>query len=283
MIVAQYPCIHIETCAYCNAHCTFCSYANMSRKPGVMSNQLFDKIISELSYWPMGCPIEIVPVHYGEFFINPNWLSILQRIERHLPHTRIAIPTNGSLVDNDTVDKLVKISNLKYVGFSLYTCDPEKYEKLIGLPSKTIDKIENAAVRKRKLRPDIEVGIGTTNNESYVSAEEINQLRSRFGNIVTPHDMTNFSRNETTKNRLPCQSIFLSMVVLYDGRVCLCCYDSNGEIIIGDANESSMIDIWNSDVARAYRVLHASGERDQIHMCRKCTFEYKPEQSSRIK
>ncbi len=106
--------------------------------------------------------------------------------------------------------------------------------------------------------------------------------------------------------RLPCQQLFQRLVITYDGRVHMCCYDWAGSHTIGFVDEraytsgdralkeavakSSTItkvperifepectvqhlrDIWNSAHLRSIRHTHCQGEVNQVIPCRDCNF-----------
>lgn len=272
----NHPDVHLDTYAFCNARCVFCGYPHMTRKKGKMSRELFHHIIEDISSWDKPTR-EIVPVHYGEFFLNPDWLYILQYIQDHLPNTKIAIPTNGSLLDDNKIDELVKIKNVYWLNFSVYGYFSETYERLIGLGADTIKKVEHAVVKIHKLRPDICIQVCTTNHPSFIAEHEVELFKKKWKAFATTHVLIGNLRlnKKFMKNypsAIPCLNIFLSTIILWDGKVCLCCYDPNGELIAGDVKKNKILDIWNGELIEKYRKLHMEGERDKIPLCRSCTF-----------
>ena len=106
--------------------------------------------------------------------------------------------------------------------------------------------------------------------------------------------------------RLPCQQLFQRLVITYDGRVHMCCYDWAGAHTIGFVDEraytsgdhalkeavarSSTVsavserifepeykvqhlnDIWNSDHLQSIRHTHCQGTIQQLAPCRDCNF-----------
>jgi len=53
--------IHIETLASCNAACVFCPYPTMDRIGERMSDDLFEKILDDLSAIPADLPVTVCP------------------------------------------------------------------------------------------------------------------------------------------------------------------------------------------------------------------------------
>jgi radical SAM protein with 4Fe4S-binding SPASM domain len=60
------------------------------------------------------------------------------------------------------------------------------------------------------------------------------------------------------------------LMILWDGRVCLCCWDAEGSTVLGDVKEQSLEEIFYSDAAHTYRTWHKAGEYDKIPLCREC-------------
>jgi radical SAM protein with 4Fe4S-binding SPASM domain len=68
----------------------------------------------------------------------------------------------------------------------------------------------------------------------------------------------------------PCSHLWFSLIIAYDGRVHLCCRDTEGDHIIGDTREQTPAEIWNGDHFRELRRLHAKGRFDEIPACKPC-------------
>jgi hypothetical protein len=244
----------------------------MTRQKGKMDLNLFKKIIDEAKTWCS--PLEICPVHYGEFFLNKDWLQILQYIEEKLPHCKISIPTNGSKFTDEVIDELVKIKNLHYVSFSLYSDVPDTYRTMIGLPEETIQIIERSLIKLREKRPDVLVCLGSTSNSLFLSPIEMRNLKIKWGELIALHDITlnqshNFHKSFHTTEI--CSELYHGLYILWNGKVCACCMDANGELEVGDANASSIMEIWNGEPLKRLRRLHEENKRNEIPLCDSCT------------
>jgi len=68
-----------------------------------------------------------------------------------------------------------------------------------------------------------------------------------------------------------CHRALSQVMILVDGRVSICCFDGNGEHILGDMNTQSLREMYSSEVAVNFRQMHADGRRQEIPMCRDCT------------
>jgi radical SAM protein with 4Fe4S-binding SPASM domain len=68
-------------------------------------------------------------------------------------------------------------------------------------------------------------------------------------------------------NRKSCTMIQRHLTVLWDGRVALCCFDYNGQVILGDLNHQSMKEIWDGN--QWMRDKHDRLDFD-LPLCRDC-------------
>ena len=270
------PNLHLEVTAKCCARCVFCGYRYIKRKKGEMSRELISKILDELAGWekPMK---EIVPVHYGEFFLRKDWFEILKEIEEKLPNTSIAIPTNGYPLEIDDAAKLAQISTLKYLSFSVYAFFDETYERLIGLPAENMEKISKLINVLMPLRNDLRIAVGTTNTPPFMTDYENGLFKERWKDLAQTHviianKQINPELQKTFPYPISCFTIFGSMAILWDGKAVACCFDPNGELEVGDACKEKVLDIWRGERMKELQRKHMEGLRDEIELCKSCTF-----------
>ena len=270
------PNLHLEMTAQCCANCVFCGYRYIKRKKGEMSRELISKILDESAGWekPMN---EIVPAHYGEFFLRKDWFEILKEIEEKLPNTSIAIPTNGYPLETDDAVKLAQISTLKYLSFSVYGFFDETYERLIGLPAENMEKIRRFIKVLKPLRNDLRIAVGTTNTPPFMTDYENHLFNEKWQDLAQTHSiMANKQINPELQKTFPypisCFTIFGSMAILWDGKAVACCFDPNGELEVGDACKEKVLDIWNGEKMKELQRKHVEGLRDEIELCKSCTF-----------
>ncbi len=147
--------IRLDTTTACNAKCDSCHRFTTDRK-GTMPVELYTEIINDISRWEEPL-FELIPVNYGEFFLYEHWFDLLNLIKEKLPRTRVAIPTNGSLIDEETIKKLITIPNIWVINFSINGFFKETYESFMGLPAENMDRIHRTVMRLKTLRPDITI------------------------------------------------------------------------------------------------------------------------------
>jgi sulfatase maturation enzyme AslB (radical SAM superfamily) len=267
------PNVHLDTISYCNSKCIFCMYHNMQREKKKISWALFKKVVDEIGTWD--AETDVMPHHYGEFFLQPKWFTLLRYIGDNAPNAHLAIATNGSRLDNDAIDKLLSIQNLKSITFSVYAYFPATYKKLIGLPIDTLKKLENAIERISQERKDVEIVIGYS--PQLLEPHEL-QLFSEYWSgkkaILLPHIIT-FNHNIINVTDLSCNKIcpnlFEELMVLNNGVVSGCCFDAEGEIFLGNAYDSTLLNIWHGEKIRHFRDLHLQFRRSEISICKSCS------------
>lgn len=61
------------------------------------------------------------------------------------------------------------------------------------------------------------------------------------------------------------------IMVMWDGRVSLCCFDGEGEVVFGDLNHQTIRAVFDGEMAMNYRKAHAEGRRGELKLCATCT------------
>ena len=59
--------------------------------------------------------------------------------------------------------------------------------------------------------------------------------------------------------------------ILSNGDVILCCNDYSKKVILGNVNNSTIKEIWNSKQYQTIRDLNNSGDYDKILICKNCS------------
>ena len=270
--------LRIELTSFCNAHCHPCHRHLMLRKPSHMDWNLVEKVVNEASQLPERLQ-EIVLSDFGETMLYPAWERATQLVARKLPFTRLVLPTNGTLLTDEVVEKLARLPTLKLVNLSINAYLPETYTAFHKLPASNLKVIEAAAVRLRKLRPDIILWLSMVRAAEYQSEKEVELFRehwSKFGQVQI--NQANYAgvpgREPLTPVNLPCRSLFSDLVVLAEGQCLSCCFVAEPlpELVVGDASRESLMEIWHSRGFGEIRQLHLTGRRAELEICRSCTF-----------
>ena len=76
--------------------------------------------------------------------------------------------------------------------------------------------------------------------------------------------------DERTIGRFPCVIMWYALVVNWNGEVTFCSVDWNTEIKLGNVNQQTLHQIWNSPQARAARNSQIEGQWGRYPVCRDC-------------
>lgn len=259
--------IQIESSTVCNARCLFCPHSKMTREHGVMSDVIFHKIVKEGK--EMGVK-HFTPFLNGEPFLFPKifeWLDYLkkERVETHLF-------TNASLLNKEKIDRLVVYKHIKFVYCSFHGATKETYQRVMG------------NLNFEKTKENIKYLIAKASFPVYASmvvfeenVHEKEEFKKMWGKYTNFTRLFNWGGNikskyERTGTRVPCERVMRYMTILWDGRVCLCCMDSDGEVILGNLNKQSLREIWENN--QWLRDKHQNLDFD-TKLCRSCNFNTK--------
>ena len=67
-----------------------------------------------------------------------------------------------------------------------------------------------------------------------------------------------------------CTRLFKQAYILWNGDMVLCCTDYTRKVVLGNVDETSIREVWNSPRAVQIRRLYAEGFMDQIPLCKDC-------------
>jgi hypothetical protein len=260
--------VQIESTNICNAKCVFCPRDDMHRRQGIMSVELFRKIVDE----SVALGITHVRMHnYGEAFIDKRLVEKV-RYAKEKGIQEVGVISNGSLITEKVARGMIE-AGLDAINISVDASGKEVFESTrIGLKyDKVIANIERL-VRLRAesgmRRPKLILSFVRQNN----SADEqafIEHWRT-IADKVHVTDLHNWAGTLNTESDVnyPCYRPWLTFTVLWDGRVSLCCADFDGKTVLGDLNTSTIQEIWNAEPYRNARRQHLESGGPDI--CRSC-------------
>ena len=260
--------VQIESTNICNAKCVFCPRDEMHRRQGIMTVELFRKIVDECA--DLG--ITHIRMHnYGEAFIDRKLVEKV-RYAKQKGIREVGMISNGSLITEPVARGMID-AGLDAINISVDASGKEVFESTrIGLKyDKVIANIERL-VRLRdesgKRRPKLILSFVRQNN----SADE-QAFIEHWGSIADKIHVTDLHNWAGTLNKesdvnFPCYRPWLTFTVLWDGRVSLCCADFDGRTILGNLNTHSIADVWNAEPYRNARRQHLESGGPDI--CRAC-------------
>jgi len=257
----RYPTkINVESSTACNAKCTFCTRYDMTRKHGMMTDELFHKVIKEGK--EMGVK-QYSPFLMGEPFVFPRIWEWLDYMEEE--GVQANLYTNGIFVD---IDRLIKYKNIRYLNFSVNAATKETHAKVMRGPDFDVVK-KNLEYAFEKCPFMVRASFVVTEDNQH----EIEDFKKMFKKT----EVTGFSNwtggrsDALARNgeKKPCYVLYHQMTILYDGTVVPCCMDYDGKQTMGDANTQHLKDIWEH--SQWMRDKHDKYEFD-TYVCRDCNY-----------
>ena len=260
--------VQIESTNICNAKCVFCPRDEMHRRQGVMSFDLFKKIVDECA--ELG--ITHVRVHnYGEPFIDRRLVEKV-RYAKGKGIQEVGMISNGSLITEEVARGMIE-AGLDAINISVDAGGREVFESTrIGLKyDKVIDNVERLVRLRAELgrrRPKLILSFVRQNNSADEQAfiEHWKAIADKI-HITDLHNWAGTLNRESGVN-YPCYRPWLTFTVLWDGRVSLCCADFDGRTVLGDLNSSTIQEVWNAEPYRNVRRVHLESGGPDI--CRSC-------------
>jgi len=260
--------VQIESTNICNAKCVFCPRDDMHRRQGIMSVDLFRKIVDEC----VELGITHVRMHnYGEAFIDKKLVEKV-RYAKQQGIKEVGMISNGSLITDQIARGMID-AGLDAINISVDASGKEvfestriglKYDKVIG----NIERLVRLRAESGKRRPKLILSFVRQNNSADEQAfiEHWRAIADKI-HVTDLHNWAGTLNKESDVN-YPCYRPWLTFTVLWDGRVSLCCADFDGKIILGDLNTHSIAEIWNAEAYRDVRRQHLESGGPDI--CRAC-------------
>ena len=227
--IPPFSSIEFSNNGLCNRRCFFCPRADPELFPNInehLSFDLFKKILGELAAIDYRGRISF------SGFCEPLLTKDLERYiaegKKACPRITIEISSNGDALVPDRLKSLFE-SGLDNIRLSLYedSSQDEKFMKMkndLGLNGKQF------ILRRRYLTAKKSYGLTISNRAGSVTL--IND------NVIVE------SLKEPMKQ--PCHYPFYKMMVDYDGKVLICSNDWAKKLIVGDLNDQTVFEVWNS-------------------------------------
>jgi MoaA/NifB/PqqE/SkfB family radical SAM enzyme len=260
--------VQIESTNICNAKCVFCPRDEMHRRQGVMTVDLFRKVVDECA--ELG--ITHVRMHnYGEAFIDRRLVEKVRYAkQRGIPE--VGLISNGSLITDDVARGIIE-AGLDAINISVDASGKEVFEKTrIGLKyDKVIANIERLVrIRGELGRKRPKLILSFVRQDNSLDEQAFIEHWRTIADKIHVTDLHNWAGTLHTRSDVnyPCYRPWLTFTVLWDGRVSLCCADFDGRTVLGDLRSSSIKEIWNAEpYVRVRREHLESGGPD---ICRSC-------------
>ncbi len=273
--------VYVELTNICNARCTICATPAMKRPREIMSKELFRKIVTECG--ERGAT-KILPFLHGESLLVPGVIDYFREARELAPSAHINLTTNGSRLTEEVSEDFLREDLIDSLIVSVDGGDKATFEGIrLGL---NYDEVRNNVLRfirrRRELGKDLpRVSI------AMVTVDENKHTRKKFRDEWQEADEVRYSvyfnwagqlDNEgRTVNKINfCERMYHYITILADGRVAMCCFDSEAEYAVGDVSTQSLHEVWHSEAFDKLRTFLYRRDFDQLKICGKCDYVNHP-------
>lgn len=257
--------ISLETFAFCNAACTFCPYPTIERKGEKMSDDLIDKIIREMRDFQK--PFFFSPFKVNEPLLDKRLIDICRRVEIETKGVN-RIFTNGAPLTQRKIDEIASLERVQHLWVSLNTHIPDDYEELMGIPFiKTAKRLDN--LHEQDFPHKVVLSTVGYPNEDF--RYYCFQRWPLFDSVaIRKTSWLGYTQAQDTEIPAePCARWF-ELSIMSSGVVSLCCMDGEGQFPLGDLNNSTLLEVYNSPHWRERRKGLLS--RLDVDVCKTCTY-----------
>lgn len=269
--------VYIELTNACNARCTICATPAMKRPREFMPVSLFRKIVDECGRHKAR---KILPFLHGETLLVPGILDYFRYIRRAAPETHVNLTTNGSRLSAEMTEAFLSEGLLDSVIVSIDGGDRKTFEKIrLGLKYDRVCANVRHFIRRRnemgKSRPTVSIAM--------VTVDENKHTRESLQEVWRDADEVRFSvyfnwagkleNNGRSPNKINfCERLYHYITILADGRVAMCCFDSEAEHTVGDVRRQTVRQVWHSEEFREKRRLLYEKRFDRLPLCARCDY-----------
>ena len=263
--------VKIEISPRCNYRCGFCALRTREVQPKWdMDFGLFKRITCEMR----DAGVEEIGVFYlGESFMNPRLLvDCIRYLKHELAIPYVFLTSNASMAFPEAVEECMK-AGLDSLKWSVNAADEKQFETIMGVAGKLFyNALEN--IRSAwQTRQDTRYKTGLYASSIQYDGEQQTKMEQLLAQQVLPYvdkhywlplysmgafatqreeqlgyrpTAGNQGRIGALREPLPCWSAFTEGHVTAEGKLSACCFDAKATWTMGDLNNVSFMEAWNS-------------------------------------
>jgi radical SAM protein with 4Fe4S-binding SPASM domain len=294
--------LFIEPTNLCNFRCTPCVHGSENTRNDLkplrhMEMGLYKKVIRELQEWE-GPRLKLLRLAMlGEPFVNPEFCEMVRIAKEAKVAERVDTFSNGSLLTGENAAKLVEYG-LEMIRFSIYAANNRRHQDVTKTTC-SVETIRDNIKRLREMRdahgktkPYIFVKMFDTYSaendrffEMYrgiadeIGLEKVHNATRYSGNDLVKmyyHDSGKENRanqeydNGLHKSRIACPRPFMAMVINNIGDCLMCTHDPAKGTKIGNANESTLRELWTGQHMFQFRKMLLEDRKHENRICAHC-------------
>lgn len=272
----EYPVmINIEPSLRCNSNCIMCPRTKANRPIGDMDFKFYEKFIRQVAEFG---PIKIINFHKdGEPLMNERLEDMINLAKKLKACEFTHFNTNALSLDRERTKKLLN-SGIDDITMSVDAVTEDTFKKVKNVES--LEKVEKninglLSLRKNLKIPWVRVKMCAMNE----TEKEVDAFIKRWESIAdevqiqTIHNYGGAIEQEariSPEMRYPCQFLWSSITVDWDGLVSLCSVDYQRAEFIADLNTQSVRQAFLCEEYKFFRSQHIQGNYNCHKMCANC-------------
>ena len=283
--------INIDPSDICNFQCKFCPTGDrelmkmtQGRNHGVMDFELYKKIIDDICEFQK--PIKVLRLYKdGEPLLNPRFAEMIRYAKAKKCSERIDTTTNASLL-NPQKNLEIADAGLDRINISIEGMNTNQYWEFSNYRinfDKLVENIRHFYENKKNCEVIIKI------NGDTISDEDKKRFYEIFGDIADgvyiehimscwpEFDLKDVEINQEVgiygqqiKEIQVCPYIFYSFSINSDGSASACFLDWSRKLIVGDAKNEKVKDIWRGKKLKEYQKLFLMMKRKRHPVCGNC-------------
>ena len=274
--------VYVELTNVCNARCTICATPQMKRPREFMSMSLFRKIVDECGRHRAP---NLLPFLHGETLLVPGVLDYFRYVRERAPETHLNLTTNGSRLNADLTEEILQEDLLDSMIVSIDGGDKATFERIrLGLSYDQVRSNVLHFIRRRnqmrKTAPTVKIAM--------VTVEANKHSRKMLRQVWREADGVSFSvyfnwagqlhNNGRSPNKINyCERLQHYITILADGRVALCCFDSEAQYPVGNLQRQTIHQVWHSEAFNEKRRLLYEKNFERMKLCGACDYINHPQ------
>lgn len=261
----------------CNSNCLICPYKDMNYNYEKMSKELFEKFLSEIDENKLK---RIIPYLNNEPFLSTDFINMVKMIRNKFKKIEIEISSNVSMIKEIDIVEMSKL-NITELRLSVFGYEKSTYNKMMPCLNyeKTFKKLQMiSSVMKNSdtIISIVMIDNGEINEQEFINmkflCDKLGFKFERWGFLDRSDNVTYKSNNIYNENVSFCEQNrpLERMHILSDGRVIFCCQDWSHSLVVGNINNNTISEVWNSETFINARKSLYDKEKDSPMICKKC-------------
>lgn len=271
----------VDLCQVCNYECIHCPQSQFKHS-SVFSGAYLDfelnkKLVDEVKSYGKDMTQQIRYAAAGEPLLHPKWLELIEYAVKN-SGTMVTLTTNGSLLNDESIDKLLDIG-LGLIDFSLDAFNDDTYAEIRRNGNLEVVRNNVLEMLKKKKEKKSKTKIIVSFVEQEKNAAERDEFKKYweeqgvdFVVLRKCHSAGGFFyKNNGNVNIQPCVYPWERIQLDANGKLSFCPASWLGKTELEcDYKNTTIRDIWNGPEYKQLRKEHLENKFEKYTVCAEC-------------